>query len=221
MPETPSWEIDYGASFKHGYILVSALQPFTEAAILPRFAKVFEQTYTRFLDLQKAEAQAREAKIEAALEKVRSRSLAMHKSDELSEVIMDIQKKFQELDISMESRVAVVVVFDKHSRDFNQWVASPDFSNIYISTPYFQNPILDDFWTAKEGGVDFYSKAYSLEVKNSYFKYFFENSNYENVEGLEEQKKWLFEQAFFPVQYCDVSILLSARHSLQAYWHLP
>ena len=39
---------------------------------LKRFGKVFEQTYTRFLDLQKAEAQAREAQIEAALERVRS-----------------------------------------------------------------------------------------------------------------------------------------------------
>ncbi len=168
-----------------------------ENKILMRFGKVFQQTYTRFLDLQKAEAQAREAKIEYALEKVRSRTMAMQKSDELSEVIMEIQKKFQELDISMESRVAVVVVFDKHSRDFNQWVASPDFSNIYISTPYFQNPILDDFWTAKETGLDFYSKAYSPEVKNSYFKYFFENSNYDNVKELEEQKKWLFDQTFY------------------------
>ena len=55
--------------------------------ILKRFAKVFDQAYTRFLDLQKAEAQAREAKIEAALERVRSRSLAMHKSSDLLEVI--------------------------------------------------------------------------------------------------------------------------------------
>ena len=59
----------------------------TEHPVFIRFAKVFDQTYTRFLDLQKAEAQAREAKIEAALEKVRSRSLAMHKSDELYEVV--------------------------------------------------------------------------------------------------------------------------------------
>ncbi|WP_462222191.1 sensor histidine kinase [Ferruginibacter sp.] len=121
----------------------------------------------------------------------------MHKSDELSEVVVQVQRKFQELDISMEARVAVVVVFDKDSRNFNQWVASPDFSNIYISTPYFQNPILDDFWTAKESGVNFYSKAYSTEVKNSYFQFFFENSSYENFEGLEEQKKWLFEQEFY------------------------
>ena len=53
---------------------------------LMRFGKVFQQTYTRFLDLQKAEAQAREAQIEAALEKVRSRTMAMQRSDELAEV---------------------------------------------------------------------------------------------------------------------------------------
>ena len=54
--------------------------------VFKRFAKVFEQTYTRFLDLQKAEAQAREAKIEAALERVRSRTMAMQRSEELAEV---------------------------------------------------------------------------------------------------------------------------------------
>jgi len=53
--------------------------------IFKRFAKVFEQTYTRFLDLQKAEAQTREAQVENALEKVRSRTMAMHKSEERKE----------------------------------------------------------------------------------------------------------------------------------------
>jgi hypothetical protein len=59
----------------------------TEAnkAILIRFSKVFEQAYVRFLDLKKAEAQAREAKIEMALEKIRSRTMAMQHSDELPE----------------------------------------------------------------------------------------------------------------------------------------
>ncbi len=46
--------------------------------VLKRVARVFEQAYIRFLDLQRAEAQAREANIEAALEKIRSRSLGMH-----------------------------------------------------------------------------------------------------------------------------------------------
>ena len=53
-------------------------------SILKRFAGVFDQTYSRFLDLQKAEAQAREAQIEAALERVRARTMAMHSSEDVS-----------------------------------------------------------------------------------------------------------------------------------------
>jgi signal transduction histidine kinase len=59
----------------------------TENAIIHRFAKVFEQAYIRFLDLQKAEAQAREAQVEAALERVRAKAMAMHNSEDLNETI--------------------------------------------------------------------------------------------------------------------------------------
>ena len=97
MPQTPSWEIDYGASFSHGYLLVSALQPFSDAAILPRFAKVFEQTYTRFLDLQKAEAQARESQVQLALERVRARTMAMHQSTELADTSSVLFQQIKEL----------------------------------------------------------------------------------------------------------------------------
>ncbi len=77
------------------YILNFSGIPYSdeENATLMRFGKVFQQTYTRFLDLQKAEAQAREAKIEAALEKVRSRSLAMHQTGELQEVVTVVFEK--------------------------------------------------------------------------------------------------------------------------------
>src|SRR5204863_3735616 len=67
-----------------------------------RFAGVFDLTYTRFLDLQKAEAQAREAQIEAALERVRSRTMGMQKSEELKEVIHDVYEQFVHLNIEVE-----------------------------------------------------------------------------------------------------------------------
>ena len=70
----------YAAIFKGGYLLVIALKPQPDAKnLLERFAKVFEQTYTRFLDLQKAEAQARESQIQLALERVRARTMAMQR----------------------------------------------------------------------------------------------------------------------------------------------
>src|SRR5690606_21936607 len=79
----PTWQKNHAVTFKHGYLLFITLKPFNETQIFLRFGRVFEQTYTRFLDLQKAEAQTREAQIEAALEKVRAQAMAMHRSDEL------------------------------------------------------------------------------------------------------------------------------------------
>ena len=54
---------------------------------LMRFGKVFQQTYTRFLDLQKAEAQSRESQIQLALERARSQSMIMQHSNELDNTL--------------------------------------------------------------------------------------------------------------------------------------
>ena len=58
----PTFQIDHLANFSHGNLVFITYEPVPEMHdVFKRFAKVFEQTYTRFLDLQKAEAQAREA----------------------------------------------------------------------------------------------------------------------------------------------------------------
>ena len=53
--------------------------------ILKRFRNVFDLAYRRYTDIAQAEAQVREAQIQLALERVRARTLAMQKSDELAE----------------------------------------------------------------------------------------------------------------------------------------
>lgn len=60
----PSSQIDHVAFHKYGYVLYITFKPVPEFHdIFKRFAKVFEQTYTRFLDLQKAEDQARKIEL--------------------------------------------------------------------------------------------------------------------------------------------------------------
>jgi signal transduction histidine kinase len=94
----PEFQIFHIAYFDQGYLMFITYKPVPQTwDIFKRFAKVFEQTYTRFLDLQKAEAQAREAKIETALERVRSRTMAMQKSEELSETAQILFQQFREL----------------------------------------------------------------------------------------------------------------------------
>jgi signal transduction histidine kinase len=93
--EMPKFQISHCAFFSQGYLMFITYEPYPEAHdIFRRFAKVYEQTYTRFLDLQKAETQTKEAQIEAALERVRSSSLAMHQTSELGDVVKILFEQF-------------------------------------------------------------------------------------------------------------------------------
>jgi signal transduction histidine kinase len=143
-----------------------------ENAILKRFGKVFEQSYTRFLDLQKAEAQAREAQIEAALERVRSRSMAMHKSEELPEVIQLVFEQLRQLNFNIDS-----AQFDlnfRESDDINLWTAVP--GQPYPTQqhiPYFNNAVFNSVKHAKEAGLSLSVHNFTFEEKNEFFNYFF------------------------------------------------
>src|SRR5687768_297104 len=91
----------YIYSIGTGGIGISTLDAITEEQqlLLKRFKNVFELTYTRFHDLQKAEAQAREAQIEVAVERVRAKALAMHKSEDLHSVVVTLKKELTGLRI--------------------------------------------------------------------------------------------------------------------------
>jgi hypothetical protein len=110
-------------------------EPVPEAHdIFKRLGKVFEQTYTRFLDLQKAEAQAREAKIETALEKVRSRTMAMQKSAELGDVATVLFKEMNQL---VENLWTCGFVLCEKDRAEDEWWLSAE--NGFIPAFYLPN----------------------------------------------------------------------------------
>ena len=118
------------ASFnKFGCLSVASLEPLTEehSSILIRFTKVFEQTYTRFLDLQNAEVQARQAKIELGLERVRARAMAMRESSELSEVISTVFYELTKLDFSLKR--TMLWLFNENPNEFELWMANSEVNN--------------------------------------------------------------------------------------------
>jgi signal transduction histidine kinase len=150
--------------------------------ILSRFGKVFDLTYTRFNDLQKAEAQIREAKIEAALERVRSRSMAMHKSEELKEVIKIVYQQLRHLKINLDH--AGFVVDYKPGGDWHFWIADEQNIPSKITHPYFDSVWANQFNAAKEKGEGFFATHLNFEEKN---KFYTELLSY--VPGLPEASK--------------------------------
>src|SRR6185503_20541776 len=139
------FQITHCVFFPTGFLMFITYEPCQEMwEIFKRFGKVFEQTYTRFLDLQKAEEQAREAKIEAALEKVRSRSMAMYHSDELEQVVLNLFERLVELGLSFDG--ALIFTFEKTTRNIVLWIATNQTVSLRINLPYDEdvadNPIL-------------------------------------------------------------------------------
>ena len=67
--------------------------------IFRRFTSVLSLTYKRYKDLKQAEANAREAQIEASLERVRGKAMAMHSSKDLSDTVGVFFKELRTLSI--------------------------------------------------------------------------------------------------------------------------
>ncbi len=88
--------------FGEGAVWTNSLQPHSEEdkQVMKRFASVFSLTFRRYQDLKKAEAQAREATIEAALEKVRGKAMAMHNSNDLTATASLVFTELRKLGIS-------------------------------------------------------------------------------------------------------------------------
>lgn len=167
--------------------------PYDDAsnAILKRFGKVFQQTYTRFLDLQRAEAQAREAQIEAALEKIRSRSLAMHSSQELIDVIAVVFEKMNELKILMGT--VAIWLFDMDTGSSTFWLGNEvqkEPSKVLL--PYDEvmmnkDGCLKDAWDARRKNENIINKRYGKQLKDEYFDYVFANNDYQTIPDVARQ----------------------------------
>ncbi len=133
--KVPDRIVFHCANFSDGYLLILATEIFSpeEQQTIIRFAKVFEMTYTRFLDLQKAEAQAREAQIEAALERVRSKTMAMHKSEQLAETAEVFFDQFDLLG-KIPDRMSIGII-NEESKKVELWVT--DQSGNQLNNVYF------------------------------------------------------------------------------------
>ena len=186
----------YFYSIDSGSIGLSSFKKLNQPqlGILKRFRNVFDLAYQRYVDITAAESQTREAKIEAALEKVRSRALTMQKSDEIGEVVWVVVEKMKDLDIDVQG--ISLVTYITGSKDVLHWHANAEHIGeaATMLLPHFDDPILNDCAHAKDEGIELLAKVYSKEEKNKYFNYAVEHSDFRNIP--EEVKQWVREQPY-------------------------
>ena len=130
--QLPTFQIDHVANFAYGNLIFITYEHFPEMHdVFKRFAKVFEQTYTRFLDLQKAEASTREAQIEASLERVRSKTMAMHNSNDVGETVATMFAEFVHLGIHT-NRCGILIFGDETFSEVWTAKANPEGKSLLV-----------------------------------------------------------------------------------------
>jgi len=123
-------------------------------------AVLLEETITELEQKRKSvEAQKRELEIESSLERVRSRMMAMQRSDELEQVVDVVFERLKELHVELYT--AIIVIFDEDSKDVIWWMqnkVNQQYSRIQIG--YADKAYLRDLFEARQRGEDFFSKCY-------------------------------------------------------------
>ena len=147
----PTYQINHLCKFSQGFLLFITYEPAPEAHdIFKRFTAVFEQTYTRFLDLKNMEAQARESKIETALERVRARALAMQEPKELKDVARVMRQEMGLLGVE-ELETSSIYIHDPEAGKTECWYAIKDIREAekVLTADHFSLE-LKDTWVGRE-----------------------------------------------------------------------
>jgi signal transduction histidine kinase len=170
----PETQIDNCFYFNDGHLFVYTKSPLTHEVkkIFHRFTKLFSLAYTRYLDIKKAEEQAREAQIEAALERVRAKAMAMHSSKDISGATIVIFNELKRLGIHM-LRAGVVIFNETDIGEVWSTQLSPkDNKVIDIVTgnlDFTIHPMLHNWYKAWKNKQDYYT--YELtgdDIRNYY-----------------------------------------------------
>jgi len=159
----PSKQINTDFFFPEGALFAFTTEPLSAdvTQVFKRFAGVFGLTYRRFLDLQKAEANARESQIEAGLERVRSRTLAMQKSDELPETAAVVFRQLIGLGIA-PNRLYIAIIKDING-NIEFWITDEDGTR--VSTQFTGNSNRNFSIQKMYNGWEAQKKSITMEIE--------------------------------------------------------
>ncbi|MDZ7604300.1 MAG: hypothetical protein U5K79_01655 [Cyclobacteriaceae bacterium] len=114
-----------------------------------------------FLICKKQKRRQEKHRLKLSLERVRSRSLATHKPEELQEVVAVVAEKLKELGVIFDAGGVILCTYFPDNKDVMHWITVDDFSSSgsYL-VPYFDNPIFNDAWIPKIKVMPFSQKNF-------------------------------------------------------------
>ena len=160
-----------------------------ETNLFIRFRNVFELAYRRYLDIEKAETQVREATTEVALERVRTRTLAMQRSDELAETAAVLFKQLIGLGIAPNRLYIGLIREDNNQIEF--WITDEDGSR--VSTMFSGDASRNDSMKKMYAGWKRQDKSLTIDMQGKeladYFHYLGEELHVPFKDGLSQKRR--------------------------------
>ena len=139
--------------------------------LLKRAARVFNLAYSRFLDLQKAEAQARESQIQLALERVRARTMSMQHSEELKDAALILFQHVQELDV--HSFASGFHLWDEDKKAVTIWSCTEGEMLPPFKLPVTEDPAMKHIYEAMQKGEPFHIEEMGGKALEDHYKYMY------------------------------------------------
>jgi signal transduction histidine kinase len=159
-----------------GWLGLSTYKPLPDAGLdmFRRFHKAFGLAYRRFLDIEHAEALAREAQIETALERIRARSMAMQSTSELQDIVNLVARQLHKMEMDITG-VFIAINNRSDNKEFTFW-GSSGVAETYVkraSIPFLDRPIYTVLKELTQNSEGFFVEEYTHEEKIEFFEHMF------------------------------------------------
>lgn len=165
-------EYFYSFFFSAGMLNVTSTQALTEeeCQIMIRFAVVFGLIFTRFLDLQRSEENARNASREASLNRIRVAIATMRNRNDLEKITPLIWKELKELGVPFIR--CGVFIMDDNQRLVHTFLSTPDGKAIAVNHLPYEMP----FTLISEGVAcwhrnELYAEDWDADAFNRFWDY--------------------------------------------------
>jgi signal transduction histidine kinase len=168
-------EYFYSFFFPDGTINIVTQQGLTEeeCKIMCRFASVFGLIYTRFLDLQKAEDQAKDALRQTALDRVRGQIASMRSKGDLERITPLIWNELKTLGVPF-IRCGVFII-NESGQNIQMYLSAPDGHSLAVlNLPFQATPVTEsivDHWRNKTVYTTHWTKEDFINWTNSLLEF--------------------------------------------------
>ncbi|WP_341224395.1 ATP-binding protein [uncultured Arcticibacterium sp.] len=175
---------------KTGLIIFSDSPNSFEADILQRFSQVYNDAYLRLIELRNSELLIKNVEIEASLENVRVKGMAMKDTTELQDLVNEVSLHLKKHQIDINGGV-FICINQEIGKDVPLWGSGGAAEYVQkAAVPYLDNPIFLNLHQAITSRTPFIDEVISNKDKIAFFKHLFKHHPWDKS-PKEVQKKML------------------------------